>query len=81
MRLVDPHALGDFRWLAFRRAGKGEAESKAASGDKTELTSRQAAGAGTEESQPAEHQSAELEPAELELERFELPLFLRQPDG
>ena len=81
LRLVDPHALGDFRWLAFRRAGKGEAESKAASGDKTELTSRQAAGAGTEESQPAEHQSAELEPAELELERFELPLFLRQPDG
>ena len=80
LRLVDPHALGDFRWLAFRRAGKGEAESKAASGDKSELTSRRA-GAGTAESQPAEYQPAELEPAELEFEEFELPLFLRQPDG
>jgi SAM-dependent MidA family methyltransferase len=76
LRLVDPHALGDFRWLAFRRGDRGEAESKAASGDKTELTSRRAAGAGSAESQPAEHQ-----PAELELERFEPPLFLRQPDG
>ena len=80
LRLVDPHALGDFRWLAFRRGDRGEAESKAASGDKTELTSRRA-GAGTAESQPAEYQPAELEPAELEFEEFELPLFLRQPDG
>ncbi|MEX1324833.1 MAG: SAM-dependent methyltransferase, partial [Synechococcaceae cyanobacterium] len=22
LRLVDPHALGDFRWLAFARAGR-----------------------------------------------------------
>ena len=83
LRLVDPHALGDFRWLAFRRGGKGEA--KAASGGKTELI-RRPTGAGpaeyqSAESQPAKFQRAELEPAELELEKFELPLFLRQPDG
>jgi hypothetical protein len=80
LRLVDPHALGDFRWLAFRRGDRGEAASQAASGSKTEPTSRQAAGAGTAESQPAEHQPGKYQSAELELERFELPLFLRQPD-
>jgi SAM-dependent MidA family methyltransferase len=77
LRLVDPHALGDFRWLAFRRGGGGGAASQAASGSKTEPTSRRAAEAGTG---PAECQPAEHQPAELELERFELPLFMRQPD-
>ena len=86
LRLVDPHALGDFRWLAFRRSDRGEAASQAASGSKTEPTSRRAGGAWTAESQPADGQSAEFQPgkyqsAELELERFELPLFLRQPDN
>ena len=80
LRLVDPHALGDFRWLAFRRGDRGEAASQAASGSKTEPTSRRAAGAWTAESQPAEFQPGKYQSAELELERFELPLFLRQPD-
>ncbi len=80
LRLVDPHALGDFRWLAFRRGDRGEAASQAASGSETEPASRRA-GAGTAESQPTEFQPGKYQSAELELERFEPPLFLRQPDG
>lgn len=87
LRLVDPHALGDFRWLAFRRGGRGAAAAKAASGDKTGLSRRRSgAEPGPADFQSAEFQSAKYQPAELEtaelgLEKFELPLFLRQPDG
>jgi hypothetical protein len=84
LRLVDPHALGDFRWLAFRRGGRGEAPYQAARSGKIELTSWREA-AGKAECQPEELGPAELEPAEreleLKLEKLELPLFLRQPDG
>ena len=84
LRLVDPHALGDFRWLAFKRGGRGGAEAKAANGGKTELIRRPAGAGPTEyqsaEFQPEKCQPTEPEPAEPEIEKFEPPLFLRQPD-
>ena len=64
LRLVDPHALGDFRWLAFRRRGQAEGVSRAAGAGGIDLTSLPAG----------------AEPAGLECEKSELPLFLRQPD-
>jgi hypothetical protein len=64
LRLVDPHALGDFRWLAFRRRGQAEGVARAAGADGIDLTSLPAG----------------AEPAGLECEKSELPLFLRQPD-
>ena len=64
LRLVDPHALGDFRWLAFRRRSQAEGVSRAAGAGDIDLTSL----------------SAGAEPAGLECEKSELPLFLRQPD-
>ena len=76
LRLVDPHALGDFRWLAFRRSG---AEHQSAEGQRRQGQRRQGQRRQGQRRQGRPTQAERRQAGPMETAGVDRPRFLREP--